>query len=504
MVSEIREQNKAQNLSEGNPELASQWHPSFNGTLRAADVSCNSHKRVWWLGKCGHEWIAEIKSRNHGRGCPYCSGREVLKGFNDLATTNKEYLKEWDYKKNIDVTPYELSSGSHKKVWWKCQRCGQEWQASPNNRISKKRDCPYCCHNPILLKGVNDLETLYPELVREWNYERNDLLPSDVTGHSPKRVWWKCDKGHEWQTTVNHRANGSKCPYCSKGMQTSFPEQAIFFYIKKAFPDAENKYKEIFGSRRFELDVFVPSMNLGIEYDGEAYHYSERQRKRDLEKYLYCKSKFIQLIRVVENVNFSEENADYVIHRETSLEDAINDLLLYVGANLKANISKDGDAIRNNYLSYLNENSLFIVNPSLCEEWNYEKNSTTPEMYLSGSNVKVWWKCKKGHEWEAQIYERNKGKGCPYCANVKILSGFNDLATKRPDLIVEWDFERNKYLGLDPSKVFPGSGKKAWWKCTKCGHEWLAEISSRNKGHGCPKCNVGRPYNKFNIKKEPK
>ena len=65
-------------------------------------------------------------------------------------------------------------------------------------------------------------------------------------------------------------------------------------------------------------------------------------------------------------------------------------------------------------------NDLQTTNPILASEWNYEKNTDlTPEKVTENSSKKVWWKCKKGHEWEAQIYNRNNGRGCPYCAGRK-------------------------------------------------------------------------------------
>ena len=81
---------------------------------------------------------------------------------------------------------------------------------------------------------------------------------------------------------------------------------------------------------------------------------------------------------------------------------------------------------------------------------------------------------------------RSKGNGCPYCADRKILSGYNDFATKRPDLMEEWVYEKNNHI--DPNKIGRGSGEKAWWKCKNCGSEWTTSISNRVMGRGCPKC----------------
>ena len=66
-----------------------------------------------------------------------------------------------------------------------------------------------------MLKGYNDLETLNPTLAKEWNYEKNSgLKPEDVMPNSSKKVWWKCQNGHEWQATINNRSNGRGCPKC--------------------------------------------------------------------------------------------------------------------------------------------------------------------------------------------------------------------------------------------------------------------------------------------------
>ena len=58
-----------------------------------------------------------MKSRCAGRGCLYCAGRLLLKGFNDLRTTNPSILQEWDNEKDTNINPEDLQAGSHKKVW---------------------------------------------------------------------------------------------------------------------------------------------------------------------------------------------------------------------------------------------------------------------------------------------------------------------------------------------------------------------------------------------------
>ena len=135
----------------------------------------------------------------------------------------KSYLKnieklmnEWNWEKNntLNLDPEKLTHGSNKKVWWNCSK-GHEWVDTIVHRTSG-RNCPYCS-NHLLLKGYNDLATVKPDLIREWNYTKNGTLdPSDIFPKTNKKVWWICEKGHEWEDTPNHRVSRDNgCPYCS-------------------------------------------------------------------------------------------------------------------------------------------------------------------------------------------------------------------------------------------------------------------------------------------------
>ena len=121
-------------------------------------------------------------------------------------------------------------------------------------------------------------------------------------------------------------------------------------------------------------------------------------------------------------------------------------------------------------LQRFTETDLQTINPALAKEWNYKKNEgLTPADVRPGSDKKVWWKCAKGHKWQASILNRTIGHGCPYCCNQLVAKGYNDLATTRPQLTTEWDFNKNK--AITPEEVTFGSDKKVWWLCKK-GHSW--------------------------------
>lgn len=124
--------------------------------------------------------------------------------------------------------------------------------------------------------------------------------------------------------------------------------------------------------------------------------------------------------------------------------------------------------------------------PELLKQWAYDLNPVLPSEIAVNYNKKVWWRCEVcGYEWEASPNNRNKGVGCPCCSGRVPEIGENDLKTVNPNLVKEWDYSRNE---KEPEQYKPNSGKKAWWTCSCCGHNWEAEIRSRNRGHGCPKC----------------
>lgn len=131
-------------------------------------------------------------------------------------------------------------------------------------------------------------------------------------------------------------------------------------------------------------------------------------------------------------------------------------------------------------------NDLKTTHPEIAAQWHNTKNgSLKPSDFTHGSSKKVWWQCKHGHEWEAAVYSRTNGKGCPYCAGQLVISGETDLQTIRPDLAAQWYSVKNG--DLTPDKVKVSSNKKVWWVCEH-GHEWEAVISSRTSGSGCPYC----------------
>ncbi len=471
-------------LATTNPNLAKEWHPTKNKNITPKMVVAGSAKKVWWLGKCGHEWPATISSRVSGKGCPICSGRQVLQGFNDLATRNPNLAKEWHPTKNNNLTPEMTVSGSDKLVWW-IGRCGHEWSATIKDRI-RGRACPFCAGKKILA-GYNDLATTNPLLAKEWHPSKNgELTPKMVVAGSAKKVWWMCKKGHEWQAVIASRVNGRNCPTCGKELQTSFPEQAVYYYVKQFFPDAINSDKVTVG---VELDIYIPSIKYAIEYDGLNWHKNNQFEK---EKNYLCVSHDIRLIRIREEGLALFDDCYCITRNDCQNNNSLNAVILKVLRIVDPSIEADVDIIRDETLileSYMiNEKSksLQSTHPQIAAEWHPTKNGKLkPEHISYGSKKRVWWKCVRGHEWQASAVDRIRGNNCPFCSSRKVLKDFNDLMTKNPTLAKEWHPTKNG--DLRPDMVTSGSSQKVWWH-GECGHEWQASIHNRSRGSGCPYC----------------
>lgn len=323
------------------PELMKEFDWEANEGIDPSKISHGSNKKVWWKCLKGHKWEAIVRNRVRGYNCPYCTNKKLLKGFNDLATAYPKVAKEWNYKKN-NTLPTEVLYGSAKKVWWKCS-LGHEWEAKVHNRIYG-HSCPYCTGRKIL-KGFNDLATLFPEIIKEWDYEKNnDLKPNKMPAHSSKKVHWICKEGHRWIASISSRTkkNGTYCPYCSRG--TSLPEFAIEYYLKQLNRNVIHGYRKL----GFELDLFLPDLNIGIEYDGYVWHKNRVQK--DLEKNKKCQKLGIKLYRIRENLNSLNSSSIDIVYdsNKESLSIPIKKIInqIYPNHNLKIDYERDILVIR--------------------------------------------------------------------------------------------------------------------------------------------------------------
>ena len=257
------------NLKLTHPEIVKDWHPTKNGKLEPEHVTQGSHGEVYW--QCTevseHVYPMTVGNRVGGKTCGFCAGQKVHK-TNSLATHFPDIAKEWHPTKNGKKTPDDFTKSSTAKVWWKCPKGDDhEWDATIKNRTIGKQGCAMCSSSRVCKD--NSAVLLHPHLKNEWHPTKNepDKL-EDYTVFSNKYFWWKCFRGHELKAPISSRTKGHNCDKCSP--KTSRPEIRIFAEISALFSDSL-RGKKIGGK---ELDVFIPSLKLGIEYDGHWHHRS--------------------------------------------------------------------------------------------------------------------------------------------------------------------------------------------------------------------------------------
>jgi len=290
------------------------------------------------------------------------------------------------------------------------------------------RQQPPRAHGLQCVAGVNDLASLKPELAAQWHPTKNNsLTPEMVSVKSGKKVWWVCARGHEWDASVAHRAEGTDCPVCSSravvvgenDLATLKPEVAVSWH------------PTMNGSLTPEMVTLMSNRkvwwvcDLGHEWDSRV---ASRARGAGCP--------------------------------------------ICSGNNVLAGV-----------------NDLATLNPELAASWHPTKNgSLTPEMVSLNSTKKAWWVCALGHEWASYVSGRAQGNGCPVCAGQAVLAGYNDLASLKPELAAQWHPKKNG--SLTPEMVSLMSSKKVWWVCA-LGHEWAAPVGGRTLGTGCPRCAKG-------------
>jgi rubrerythrin len=213
------------------PELLAELHPTRNPGLDPFRIGVKSGKRLWWrCATCGHEWQAAPHGRSRGNGCPACgqtrrtdTSKRVSAG-RSLAVKRPDLLAELHPTLNPDIDRYSLGAGSRQKIWWRCNECGNEWQAAPTDR-SRGRGCPACAkrrgaaaisERKRRVPPERSLASRRPHVARQLHPSRNpDVDPQTLAAYSNRKIWWLCPAcGHEWQIAPNARGDHGKCPRC--------------------------------------------------------------------------------------------------------------------------------------------------------------------------------------------------------------------------------------------------------------------------------------------------
>lgn len=505
--------NLEKSLAVNYPELLRFWDYEKN-LLSPSLVPKGSGKLYWW--KCPnnikeHSFEMSVHSRViKTEICPYCSGKRI-NSSNSLAFLAPKIASLWHPTKNGDKTPETVHRFSKFKFWFICPK-QHEFQSRPSDL--KAGVCPICSGKQVSYEL--SLSKVRSEISQQWHPTKNkNLTPDQIYFNSSKKVWWICPFGHEFYTQVSARTHlYSGCKKCKSENHTSLLEQVLFYYLKIAFPRAENRFLYSTNSdKKIEFDIYIPSIQLAIEYDG-YHHNNEKSIKRDQLKNSFCINNSIRIIRIRDTIlpPLAPEATHTILFDYSLKPHTINCLVKQVIETIQKiypfefdynliNFNRDSSLIMTSYIINKKNNSLAKKFPSLTKEWHPTKNhGLDPSMFMPYSSKSVWWQCLSNsqHEWKAKICNRSKlNTGCPYCANQKV-SNETSLEYKYPNLIKLWNYDNNS--PFIPSQVFPNSKKKVWWICPKNpNHDHLMSIAKKTAfPESCPYCH-GKKVNTENA-----
>ena len=177
---------------------------------------------------------------------------------------------------------------SMEKCWWECN-CGYKWQTPPSS-VQQGTWCPKCSgHAPVTYDELLSLP------------KGKGICLSKIAIPTAERCWWQCNCGKIWMTTPSHIKSGKWCPRCAK--KESKPQQELYRFVKNLFPDSILGQRGILPNKRFELDIWIPSLKKAIEFDGPRHDpnhvlFDSIQTERDGRKNKECLEMGIQLLRI--------------------------------------------------------------------------------------------------------------------------------------------------------------------------------------------------------------
>jgi hypothetical protein len=345
-----------------------------------------------------------------------------------------DIAKEFDISKN-NITADKIHSGTPKKFWWLCDK-NHSWIASVSNRTSQKTGCPYC--KGKLATKENNLLSKYPDIAKEWDYNKNDKKPYDFLPSSNKRVSWVCKFGHKWDSSISNRTKQNcNCPICYRN--ESWCENYIFQILSNLFNVEKISNPEI--------DIYIPELNIGIEYDG---YYHKFRVENDIKKNIWAIENLNTLIRIRESYLPDLPNTKnlIIIKQKDSSRNSCKsslikllDLLNIDYTNIDFNINVE-TKIRNKEIP--ND----IIN-----SWSSSNN--IPIEYALKTH-KYFWICNKcKSEYETTYKSRIIKDCCPFCSSQKV-NKTNSLYHTHKNII--------KYIAkdntIDPKSITYGTSKK--------------------------------------------
>lgn len=405
----------------------------------------------------------------------------------------EDLIVEWDYEKNSanNLFPNKLTAGSNKRASWICSKCGEKWDTKIcfRGNVKSPTGCPYCSSPPLKAGVKNNLAVLFPEIAIQLDSGSDQPKAVDILPFSNKKYDFICDKGHKYNMVLAARTKQNQgCPHCNR--QVSKLELRIFSELTFVFKDVKLRHR-IDG---IELDIFVPSINVGIEIDGHRWHSNKEENDRGKNRKMMEMG--VRMMRVrerpLEKIDHELDiQYDHPCLYGEDFRKLYEQIALLLGVNVPNEMSGTNlfkKLLCSRGIAKEDENLKYLF-PNVADLWS-DDNYCGPDVVSPYSKDKYWWICESNHVFQATVgnmvaaeKKKTPSRGCPICSGRNATVEYN-FSVCHPELLIEWDWEKNS---IKPEELLPKSNKRVWWKCSN-GHSWNAPIYSRVSGCGCLKC----------------
>lgn len=484
------------NLATEYPELFMEWNWDKNGDKKPENFTPRSKSKVWWKCVKGHSWQAAINNRTRDTRnlCPCCSNRMLCED-NSLAQVRPDIAKDWHPSKNAPLTPNDVVAGGDRRVWWVCKH-GHEWQASIGSRVINGTGCSKCSlqTSRIEIAVYSELKALFD--VVAW---REKISGYECDIYLDDRIGVEID-GVYWHRRRPEQELAKSAAFKAAGIQ--------LFRLREDGLSPLSERDVTFKASEDEFVVISRLVGSLLRFAENPEHQSARLREYIKGPGLINEPLYRNLVANLPapppGYSLADQHPEIARQWVSDLNAPLSPEHFRPQANKKiwwrcenGHTWKTTPNIRvfqgtgcphcpRKVVLAPTDCNLVVVNPRLANEWHPERNGELePQDVWPNSNKKIWWRCSKGHEWRATVASRAAGSGCPYCYG-RYATRENNLASKYPELLAEWDREKN--IGLNPSELTPHVGRKVWWRCVK-GHSYQATISNRTSNKsGCPDC----------------
>lgn len=418
-----------------------------------------------------------------------------------------ELAAMWAYDLNGELTPDKVTSGSSKKVYWRCQDNEKHVFKRPINKMISYRTkevtgCIYCSKNAkIPFPGENDFLTVVPEARVMWDWENNTLEPTQLLPYSNKRANFKCEYGHQFSKKITDFTKSPYCPECLKE-QSSYVQNVP---VVKEFWDTKKNTDDLNG-----LILSAKTMewykcpDCGYEWEATLALFREKPFCPccgfDTKSHREVEEKIITLRMDVPEIddlwNYEKNGAqtpDSVKHRSGynahfkcnqghSFQSPIDRMFASDG-KFKGCLICNSRRLK----AYAGEDDIMSQIYNMSDFWRDELNpDINPHELKTNSYKNIVLMCPKSHIFETQPQKITKKVICPTCDLIENKS----LAARFKDTMRFWDYEKNT---LDPTRTYPYSKEIANWKCPDCGYEWTQSICDRVTTRNiCVRCGLKR------------